>query len=852
MKKLMLFSNAFVALCLSAQSYQWVQADKATSLGDGGITAQWEGDKVKSFTKTSSSDAVVTGDVLEFVSGGLVSLSSNSFTLDLPLVFNGGLTFSNSNYDVLPYYDGEPLSAKVEKKVFENMRLDDWEPRGCIYYNKEYPDLISSIHGTGYPFHIVRGEGTLSAQFQCKDDGYTKSVKVDFRQVGEDVWAKITHARYIRGYQYYGENLDTLEGSSPYSVAIDNAHEGRGYSVDYFDFKRVFEKYGSEVVVKDAVSSGGAITNGFGVNLVFSGNQALSSSGEYAGVFYNNEKLTFRDVKENELTLSGTMEGTQFSTISFETSDKESPVVIPGQIVRVIGEGKHMSTTKGEYTYFKQNQYQDVAENVSLFNVTNLTGIIYGDNVSKDENPHVYFVSNSVDKTSSFYQFQTHDQNWFKVIDVELNELFNTVNQSKLRVRVLDAKYCAWNNVPGVGDEKFGYILSLEDAQLKGGNTYNVVGYAINQIDVMYKMFSKPHRSNVALSGTNNVSCGVIEVAGSENHEMHLRLNNTESLPMNGRLNVRAGGIVDFAAAGVGMYAGYKKYSCLINIFPGGRITQSAEYVFGADGQIINNDGGVIEIGYGRPNPSPSYTHPSRDSKTYMQYLNLKNGARVTGVHYPRVAYSRQCRWISSGEGSNVVECGVTLTGADDGQESVFDIECSSDLIFNGPLVDYADLYQGLLLTNCVAQKYGPAKVIQNNINIVNAPVRIFEGAWVLGGEGLVDSGKVFELYGGTLELADGVNQSLDVIPLMTNLVCGVTLGEGSSLNLGKLSFVDEETSLAITGPKVNDGTRTSVKIETPLTEAQLKKIKYNDSKVEQDNEGYLRTTLSATVIIVR
>ncbi|MBO5961827.1 MAG: hypothetical protein J6Q01_01625 [Alistipes sp.] len=239
MKKLMLFSNAFVALCLSAQSCQWVQADKATSLGDGGITAQWEGDKVKSFTKTSSSDAVVTGDVLEFISGGVVSLSSNSFTLDLPLVFNGGLTFSNSNYDVLPYYDGEPLSAKVEKKVFENMRLDDWEPASCIYNNKEHPGLLVSIRGTGHPFHIVRGEGTLSTQFQCKDDGYIKSVKVDFRQVGEDVWAKITHARYIRGHQYYGENFDTLEGSSPYSVAIDNTHEGRGYSVDYLDFKRV-------------------------------------------------------------------------------------------------------------------------------------------------------------------------------------------------------------------------------------------------------------------------------------------------------------------------------------------------------------------------------------------------------------------------------------------------------------------------------------------------------------------------------------------------------------------------------------------------------------------------------------
>ena len=145
MKKLLFVGNIAMMLCLSAQSYQWVQADKVASLGNGDITVQWEGEKVKSFTKTSSSDAVITGDVLEFVSGGLVSLSPKSLTFELPIVFEGSVTFSNSNCGEEISYDGEPLSGKDEKKVFENVNIDEWTPIYGIYNKKNWPNLKNHL-----------------------------------------------------------------------------------------------------------------------------------------------------------------------------------------------------------------------------------------------------------------------------------------------------------------------------------------------------------------------------------------------------------------------------------------------------------------------------------------------------------------------------------------------------------------------------------------------------------------------------------------------------------------------------------------------------------------------------------
>lgn len=849
MKKMILTVQMLAVLALYGESYQWEQSDGATSLGDGAFTIEWLDGKVKSFKKTSSSDEAITGSALEFAStGGEIVTSSDYLTLDIPLVFNSSLTFRNP-YEQYYIYDGEPLSGNVEKKIFENMSLDELNPSSCIYNDNNYEGLVFAIDGEGIAFNVVRSQGKLEAQFQTIDGDAVKSIKVVFRQVGEDIYAIIGHSKYIGDITCLGKDFDTLEGASDYRIAIDNP--GRhGYSVDYMVFIRTRENTDSAaVVVKQAVTGSGVITNGAARKLVFPGNNALSATGEYTGDFYLDylSNMVFKDRTEGAFALSGTINGGIKSVISFEADNRDA-IAVPGQSVEVIGD--NVTGTETTHNYF-DNQWQEIVRDVPLSLVTNVFCEIKGPNIIHVQNAYVCFVSNSVDNMTRFYQAQTQDGGWFKTIDFEIAEQSVLPDSIKLCTRVTGAQYCSWNLVPGTGNEKYGYILTLQDAIAKGGKGYHITGYCIRSIGIKYKDSTKAHSLNSSLSGVNNMMQGVINVAGAENAITYLKLKNANSLPPYGRINIHTNGIVEFTADGINVNKGYANNSCLIDIHPGGRIRQSGASVFGQYGQIINNNNGIVEIGYGKA-PGSNYSH--KDAQTYMRYLNMSNRAKVEGNLFPRVAYKQNALWTSSGEGPNIVNCGIILTGNEEGKESKINFDCASDLILNGPLISYDNIHHGLGLTNCVAEKSGSATLFQNDVNIVNAPVRIFEGKWVLGKSNLVSSDKVFELHGGTLGLADGVVQSLDILPLKAGSVCGVALGEGATLEAGAISFDDDAATLAVTGSDIGDGKRTGLRIGTSaiLDNTTLKKIRYNASPVSQDNEGWIWTIPGATVIILR
>jgi hypothetical protein len=858
MKTSVLFSVALSSTLLLADTYEWNAADKATSLGNGAVTVEWEGDKVKSFSKTAAGDVTVTGDSLDLIAGGVVKLSSDNLFLKLPISSSGALTFYSDNRETSSAYEGEPLSGKTEKLVFVNMNIDEWEPLYCIYNKNNWNNLNYSIEGTGAPYHIVRSEGFLKVQYQCVDDGYVKSVEVTFVQKGEDVWAKITHSKYISGVEYLGKDFNNLEGSISYPVAVDNLSSpndyGRGYSVDYFLFSLI-DSVPSSIVVENGVDAGATITNGAAAALVFSGDSALSASGEYAGDFYVSGKLVFRDRFKNELSLSGKIYGDEFKTVSFESSVR-APTVKDAGSVTLLGTSVNRYNDGKEYLYIDDN-WHDVVTNVPIAEVTAVTGHVFGPNIVNEPNPHVYFVSNSVDNLTKYYQFQVLDGAWFKTMDVELTEVKPELNKNYtvLRARVKQAQYCAWNQVPGTNaDEKFGYILTLEDAENKGGRYYGISGYCVRSVTVGYGSFNEKIYSRFELANTNNIEKGVIEVKGSsEYYPVCLGLSNNQSLPAYGALNIRENGIVEFRAEGTSHYKGYKNILCPVNIFPGGELRQMTANAFGSDGQVVNNQGGTLVFGYGQA--ASSSADPNRiDSKTYLQVLNLSDCAKVEGTRAVRVAYNRGATWKSSGVGPNIVNCPFLITGADAEKESYFDLYCDSDLVLNGKLMSYADIWKIPTLWNCVVRKYGSAKTVQNNICTVRAPVRIYGGAWVLGASALVESTKVFELHGGALELADGVEYAFDVLPLKADAACGLKLGEGAKISLGRLSFESGGATLEITGPAVKDGARTSVRVgeSAILSAEECAKIRYNAKRVTQDAEGYIRTAMSATVVLVK
>ena len=817
-----------VAVAVGETTYTWDSASPTTSLGDGAVAITLEGGKVSTLLKNASEGVTIDGDSMTFAAGAEVSLAVGELKLALPVAAEGAVTFGAEA--ALEVYDGQPLSGVSNIVVFSGMTLSEWTPTWCDFNKKNWPGCVFAVQGRGYPYHLTPGEGTLDVQFQALDGSFVKTIKVRFVQEGEDVAARILYTRYITGIAYLGADFDTLEGTSPYRVAIDNIGV-HGYDIDYIAMRQVTPELPS-VVVENAFSAAGTVTNGATASLVFSGDAAISASGACPYDFYVLGTLGFKNRHSGRFDISGTVSGGAGAALSFLPWDCDLPVV-PGDTLCYTG-----TSMNGTAPYIGTSwNTMATIKGMAPSAITNVTGLIQGPNIATDTDPHVYFVSNSVDGLTRFYQFQTRDGNWFKTIDLEINYV-----EPLLRVRVPRAQYCSWSNVPGTGDEKFGYILTLDDAKAKGGKDYGVWGYCIHHVNVAFADHDAVFAATSALTGANSILSGRVDVEGSGRVKTCLVVSNAAALPPNGTLNVMSNGIVELAATGLSLYTGYQSGTCKMNVMRGGELRQTAATaVFGADNQRVSVDGGTVV----------TVTASDKDARTYLQYLDISNGGVVKGPTYPRVGYSKECRWTSSGDLTNKIECGLILTGGNEsGGERKFPVVCDGPLAFNGVMIAYNSQ-----LTNLVIEKMGPSKAIQNGRNFMVAPVRIFEGTWVLGASGLVNATKVFELRGGTLELADGVVQDLAQLPILTNGVSGVTLGEGSALSLaeGGLTFV-EGARLAVTGPEVKDMHRTGLRVGTTacLPAQTLSKIKYNDRAVCQDREGYILTAGRGTLILFR
>ena len=807
-------------------TYTWDSTSPTTSLGDGAVAVTLEGGKVSTLVKDASDDVTITGDSMTFAAGAEVSLATGGLKLALPVAAEGAVTFGAEA--ALVAYDGQPLSGVSNVVVFSGMTLSEWTPIWCDFNRKNWPGCVFAIQGRGDTYHITPGDGTLDVQFQCQDGSYVKAVKVRFMQVGADVAAKIIYTRYISGGMYLGANFDTLEGTSSYRVAIDNIGV-HGYDIDYIAMRQVTPELPS-VVVENAFTAAGTVTNGATASLVFSGDEAISVSGACPYDFHVLGTLGFKNRHSGRFDISGAVSGGAGAALSFLPWDRDLPVM-PGDTLCYTG-----TSMNGTAPYIGTSwNTMATIQGLDPSAITNVTGLIQGPNIATDANPHVYFVSNSVDGLTRFYQFQTRDGNWFKTIDLEINYA-----EPLLRVCVPRAQYCSWAQVPGT--EKFGYILTLDDATTKGGNSYGTWGYCIHHVTVAFADHDAVFVATSALSGANSITSGRVDVEGSGRVKTCLVVSNAAVLPPNGTLNVKSNGIVELAATGLSLYTGYQSGTCKMNVMRGGELRQTAATaVFGADNQRVSVDGGTVV----------TVTASDKDARTYLQHLDISNGGVVKGPTYPRVGYSKECRWNSSGDATNRIECGLILTGGNEsGGERKFPVVCDGPLAFNGEMIAYNNQ-----LTNLVIEKMGPSKAIQNGRNFMVAPVRIFEGAWVLGASGLVNATKVFELRGGTLELADGVAQNLAQLPLLTNGVSGVALGEGSALSLaeGGLTFV-EGARLAVTGPEVKEMHRTGLRVGTTacLPAQTLSKIKYNDLAVCQDREGYILTAGRGTLILFR
>lgn len=135
-------------------------------------------------------------------------------------------------------YNGDLLHNSRDTVVARNTSLDDME---FVYAVCGYNRKIRALpHSTLYPHHVKLTGDVLSAQFHTLDGSYTKCVKVELRQSGADVVARVAYAKYADQAEDYDFD-EPNENYHNYTVAtMDNWSEGNSniYGVDFLVLRR--------------------------------------------------------------------------------------------------------------------------------------------------------------------------------------------------------------------------------------------------------------------------------------------------------------------------------------------------------------------------------------------------------------------------------------------------------------------------------------------------------------------------------------------------------------------------------------------------------------------------------------
>ena len=132
-------------------------------------------------------------------------------------------------------YDGNLLSDAYDTVVARDVRLEDVEilyALGCNHKSlKGFPRFAMKPH------HVKLENGVLSAQMFNLGDAYTKCVKIELRQSGSDVVARVAYAKYMKDH---AEEYDFDVTGIDYTVATEENYTSNlyGYGTDMLALRR--------------------------------------------------------------------------------------------------------------------------------------------------------------------------------------------------------------------------------------------------------------------------------------------------------------------------------------------------------------------------------------------------------------------------------------------------------------------------------------------------------------------------------------------------------------------------------------------------------------------------------------
>lgn len=129
------------------------------------------------------------------------------------------------------------LSDEYDVMVASDVLLEELEfICAACGHNKKVKGIPRDVM---LPRNVKCDGGVLSAQFQIADEGLLKCARVELRQSGPDVVARIGYARYAEGADL-GTDLDVAGAGVPYDVMTEEKYtpSAYGYSVDMLALRR--------------------------------------------------------------------------------------------------------------------------------------------------------------------------------------------------------------------------------------------------------------------------------------------------------------------------------------------------------------------------------------------------------------------------------------------------------------------------------------------------------------------------------------------------------------------------------------------------------------------------------------
>jgi autotransporter-associated beta strand protein len=536
---------------------------------------------------------------------------------------------------------------------------------------------------------------TANCQFQIYDNNFTKCVKVELMQIGENITARAVYAKYYSSKfsNVIGFNFDT--GGTSTSIATSFAESGYGLAqlqLDYNTDKSVLSLTGRNTF------SGNMI---LGMGCVEMNEQAVLGDGYYSGDIMNSGDLIFNGSERQ--TLAGSISG-------------------GGSLIKgFASQGTHLA--RNSQPGYVQTISTVIITNATLSHFQNATAYMGGKSMITGTADGFFFDNNG---TYATVQFQIINGRYTKCVKVELEQ-----SGADIAAKAVYAKYIEAH------DLGFNFDLGGKGAVIATSD--NVINYGVKSLTLhsceTSRLILDGSGTNSYAGGTEITSGGIVEINGS-----------SRSLPEAEGIIINKNGELILNVKGF-----TSKFNTVGGNNPievnGGLLTLAQQFNTGTDRPVTINGGTLNSI-----------TAVNGDNCNYLNNLTLMNGAAVTGYPI-RMGFVATPTINVVGTNACSIPAGISLLKLEGYTPLTFNIadvtdSQAPDLTIAGVIRDFPNL--NLAWMPIVKTGAGMLSISGENTHL--GVYTIEQGTLALDGNGSMNIDNDIILDGGTLAMGACTN----------------------------------------------------------------------------------------------